>query len=66
MNETYTCPNCYSSVYKKQINCTKCGMQLRKPVGERKNLFQTLYLVLKIVGLIMIVVILFFFITMFF
>jgi len=34
--KTYICPNCYSAVYKRQINCTKCGLQLKKGVGEGK------------------------------
>lgn len=36
--DSYKCPNCYNRVYKEQIICTNCGLQLRK--GVDKSLLQ--------------------------
>ena len=33
-DDSYKCPNCYNRVYKGQINCTNCGLQLRDGVGK--------------------------------
>ena len=48
------CPNCYNPIYKKQMVCTKCGLELRRPVGEPRNFFQ---LLIKLFGIMILVAI---------
>ena len=36
------CPNCYNPIYKKQMVCAKCGLELRRPFGERSSIFRVL------------------------
>ncbi len=31
------CPNCYNPIYKEQIVCVECGLQLQKRAGEKKK-----------------------------
>jgi len=49
------CPNCYNSIYKKQIVCVECGLQLRKGVGGRMGLFQSLVFLAKWGSVILII-----------
>lgn len=50
-DDSYKCPNCYNRVYKRQIICTKCGLQLRKGVGDPKSFFQVLVRFMMYFGL---------------
>lgn len=50
-NDSYKCPNCYNRVYKGQIICIKCGLQLRKGVGDPKSFFQVLVRFMMYIGL---------------
>jgi len=47
----YKCPNCYNRVYKGQIVCAKCGLQLRKGVGDPKRFFQVIVRFMMYIGL---------------
>jgi ribosomal protein S27E len=60
------CPNCYNPVYKEEIVCVECGLQLLKGVGKRKTLIQQINFWIKWILIIMLISIMcyFFFIIL--
>ena len=55
------CPNCYNPIYKEQIVCVECGLQLQKRAGEKKSLISQIFTAIKWILIITVLIIICYF-----